>query len=120
MAGVGAVGLGSLLVAPPRGGLGPLGQVNPRADLTQLLDDEPPAGRRLQRRLELLAGEVLQEVADVIAVRGRHPGPAYLAGLGVDPVGRDLRTMLIESHYDRHTGPPQAPRLTTCAHHARL
>jgi len=28
--------------------------------------------------------------------------------------------MLVKSHYDRHTGPPQAPRLNTCADLPRL
>jgi hypothetical protein len=28
--------------------------------------------------------------------------------------------MLIKSHYDHPTGPPQAPRLDTCADHPRL
>jgi hypothetical protein len=28
--------------------------------------------------------------------------------------------MLVESHYDRHTGPPQAPRFNRCADYPRL
>ena len=117
---VGAVGLGALLVPAPRRGLGRLGEMHRRPDRVQLLDHEPPARRRLQRHLEPLAGEAPEELPHVVAVRRRDARAADLAGVGVDPLGRDLRTMLIESHYDRHTGPPQAPRLTTCAHHARL
>jgi hypothetical protein len=43
-------------------------------------------------------------------VRRRHPRPPDLTRLGVDPLRRDLRSVLIQSHYDRHQGPPQAPR----------
>jgi len=117
---VGAVGLGALLVAAPRGGVGRLGQVDLGADRAQLLDDEPPPGRRLQRRLEPLANEPRQEPADLLAIGRRNARPADLAGLDIEPLGGDLRPVLIESHYDRHTGPPQAPPLVACAHHARL
>ena len=117
---VAAIGLGVLLVAASRRGLGRLGEVGRRSDRVQLLDHEPPARRRLQRHLQRLAGEALQELPHVVAVRRRDAGAAQLAGVGVDPLSRDLSTVLIESHYDRHTGPPQAPRLTTCAHLARL
>ena len=104
VAGVGAVGLGALLGAAPRGRFGRLGAVHLRPDRAQLLDDEAPPGRGLQRRLESPAGELGQEPADVGALGGRDTGPTDLAGLGVDPLGRDLRTVLIESHYDRHHG----------------
>ena len=39
-----------------------------RADRAQLLDHEPPPGRRLQRHLELLAGETLKEPAHASAI----------------------------------------------------
>jgi hypothetical protein len=74
------------------------------ADSTQLLGHEPPARRRLQRHLELLAGEAPEKPAHVAAQRRRDPGPADLAGVGIDPLGRDLRAVLIQSHYDRHHG----------------
>jgi hypothetical protein len=104
VAGVGAVGLGALLVAPACRRLGRLGEMHLRADRPQLLDDEPPAGRGFQRRLEPLAGERGEEPTNVHAVSRRDAGPLDLAGLGVDPLGRDLRTVLIESYYDRHHG----------------
>jgi hypothetical protein len=75
-----------------------------RAHRMQLLNNEAPARRRLQRHLERLAGKALDEPAHVAAQRGRDPRPAELAGVGVDPLGRDLGTVLIESHYDRHHG----------------
>jgi hypothetical protein len=101
---VGAVGLGALLVPAPRRGLGRLSKISRRADRVQLFDHEPPARRRLQRHLQPLAGEALEELPDVTAVRGRNAGTADLTGVGVDPLGRDLSTVLIESHYDRHHG----------------
>src|SRR5919201_3014186 len=83
-----------------------------RADRAQLLDHEPPAGRRLQRHLELGAAEALQEPPHRLAVRRNHTRPAHLTGLGLDPLGGHLPSMLIKSHYDHPTGPPQAPRFT--------
>jgi hypothetical protein len=88
----------------PRRGLRGLGEIDLRADRLQLLGHEPPARRRLQGHVEALTGEALEEPAHVAAQRGRDPPPADLAGVGVDPLGRDLRTVLIESHYDRHHG----------------
>src|SRR5438046_4696470 len=104
MPGVGAIGLGALLRPAAGRGLGRLGEVDVGADRAQLLDDELPTGRRLQRHLELLAGEPGQTTPDLLAIRGSDTRPADLAAVGVQPVGRDLRTMLIESHYDRHYG----------------
>src|SRR5215217_7985576 len=111
--GVGAIGLGAFLVAAQRAGLRRLGEVHVGSDRLELFDDEPPAGRRLQRDLELLAGETAEELTDAIAVRRRQPGAADFPGLGVQPVGRDLCSMLVESHYDCHSGPPHAPRFIT-------
>src|SRR5688572_636921 len=48
------------------------------------------------------AGETAQEPTDAVAVRRRHARAADLTRLGVQPVRRDLRAMLVESHYDRH------------------
>src|SRR5215213_5505265 len=112
MPGVRAVALGALLIPAPRRGLGRLGQVNASADRTQLLDDKPPARRRLQRDLRFHAAKATQEPRHRLAMRRRDPRPAHLAGLGVDRLGADLPSMLVQSHYDRHTGPPQAPRFT--------
>jgi hypothetical protein len=35
-------------------------------------------------------------------IRWRDPPARDLARAGVDPVGGDLRSVLVESHYDRH------------------
>jgi hypothetical protein len=118
MARVGAIALGALLGPATRGGLGRLGQMHPRPDRVQLLDHEPPPRRRLQRHLELLATEALNELADAGTVRRRHTRTRDLARRRLNPVGGDLRSMLIESHYDRHTGPPQAPRFKRLRGHA--
>ena len=49
------------------------------------------------------------------AIRRRQTRARDLPGRRVDPLGGDLRSMLIESHYDPHKGPPQAPRSKTPA-----
>jgi hypothetical protein len=41
----------------------------------------------------------------------RDSAAADLAGVGVDPIGRDLGTVLIESHYDRHHGTSSSARV---------
>ena len=107
---VSAVALGRLLGLAPRGGLGRLGEMHARADRAELLDDEPPARRRLQRHLEVPAAEACCESPHRGAVGRRDTAARDLARRGVDPLGGDLRAMLIKSHYDRHPGPPQAPR----------
>ena len=58
---------------------------------TQLLNDKPPARRRLERHLELPAAETTQEPAHALTVRRHDPRPTELPGLSVDPLGRDLR-----------------------------
>jgi hypothetical protein len=78
MAGVGAIGLGPLLAPAQAARLRRLGEVHVSADHLELLDDEPPAGRRLQRNLKPLAGEAAQEPAHAIAVRRRQPRAADL------------------------------------------
>jgi hypothetical protein len=118
--GVRTVGLGALLAPAPLSSLSRLSQVRTGPDRVQLLDDEAPARRRLERHLELLATEPRKEPSHALAVRRHDPRPTELPGLSVDPLSRDLRPMLVKSHYDRHTGPPQAPRLNTCADLPRL
>ena len=102
MPGVHPVGLRPLLVAAQRAGLGRLGEMHPGAHRPQLLDHEPPPGRRLQRHFELLATKPRQEPTDGLPMRRRDPRPGDLARVGVDPLRGDLRTMLIQSHHDRH------------------
>jgi hypothetical protein len=93
--GVRPVVLGALLVAAQRGGLRRLGEMNHSSDPSQFLDHEPPAGRRLQRHLEPRSVEALKEPANPGAVRRRDPRSGDLPGRGVDPLARDLRSMLI-------------------------
>jgi hypothetical protein len=84
--------------------------VHLRADRLEFLDHEPPARRRLQRHLELLAAEPRREAPHAPAIGRSDATPRHLAGFGVQPLGGDLRPVLVESHYDRQAGPPQAPR----------
>src|ERR1035441_268864 len=106
---VSAVALRTLLVAAQRARLRRLSQMHTRVDATQLLNDEMPASRRLERHLELLASEPAEEPSHALTVRRRHTSPANLTRHSVEPLRRDLRSVLIQSHYDRHQGPPQAP-----------
>jgi hypothetical protein len=92
MASVRAIVLRALLRAPKPGRLRRLGQVQLSADPAQLLDHEPPARRRLQRDLELLAAEALEEPLHPGTVRRRHASAPHLAGLGIDPLAGDLRS----------------------------
>jgi hypothetical protein len=115
-----AITLGALLVAAARAGLRRLGQMRPAADRADLLDHEPPTRRRLQRDVQVRATEPLQEPPHALAMRRRDPRPADLAGLDLEPVRGHLPSMLIKSHYDRHTGPPHAPRPNTCVDLPRL
>jgi hypothetical protein len=119
MAGVGAIALGALLGLAARRGLGRLGQMHARADRLQLLDDEPPAARRFQRDLELAATETGGEAAQPGAIGRRDPSARDLAGRRVQPLGGDLRSMLIESHYDRHLGLLKLHGLNACADQLR-
>src|SRR5205807_7353144 len=105
-----AIALRPLLRTPQPGCLCRLRQMHLGADTTQLLDHEPPAGRRLERDLQLLAAETLKELPHGGAVRRRHAGALHLASFGIEPLTGDLSSMLVKSHYDAHSGPPQAPR----------
>src|SRR5207253_7624178 len=92
-----------------RGGLRRLGQMHVRADPVQLLHDETPPGGRLQGHLELRTIKARQEPAHAIAMRRGDPRARDLARHRVDPLRGDLCSVLVESHYDCHLGPPQAP-----------
>jgi hypothetical protein len=119
MAGVGAIALGALLGPAPRRRLGRLGQMNVRPDRRELLDHEPPARRGLQRHLEFHVAEALGEPPHPNAMRRRNALTRDLTGRGVDPLGSDLRSMLIQSHYDRHRGLLKLHGLNACADELR-
>src|ERR1700689_4621573 len=102
MASVRAVGLRTLLVAAPRRGLRRLGQMHPRADRAQLLDDKAPPGRRLDRDLKLLATEPLKEPAHPDALGRAPPRTADLTANKIDPLSGHLCPMLVQTHHDRH------------------
>src|ERR1035437_7506742 len=106
MPGVCPVGLRAFLLAAQPACLRRLGQLNLGADPVEFLDHEPPARRRLQRDLEAVASEPAKELTDRVAVRRRDPPAGHLAGHGLDPLAGDLRTMLIQTHHDRHPPTP--------------
>src|ERR1039457_6887750 len=94
--------------------------MHPGTHAPQLLNDEPPARRRLECNLELSAREPTEKATHALPVRRRHPRPADLPGRRVQPLRRDLRSVLIQSHYDRHLGLLRLHGLTTCANYPRL
>src|SRR4051812_14702417 len=112
------VALGALLRSPQPARLRRLCQMRPGADRAQLLDHEPPAGRRLQRHLKLAADEAAKEPPHALAVRRRHTRATDLAGRRVNPLGRDLRPVLIEAHHDpaRTIGALERARRPRSAH----
>jgi hypothetical protein len=98
-----------------------LGQMHLGPDPPQLLDHEAPAGRRLERRLDLFALEAAEPAAEAEPVGGADTTPVHLTRRRVERVERDLLSMLVKCHYDRHRGPPQAPSIDDiCADHPRL
>src|SRR5207237_5890249 len=117
---VSPVVLGPLLVATQRARLRRLSQVHPRTHSAQLLNHKAPARRSLERDLELLAGEPLKEAAHALAVSGSDTRPADLSGHAVKPLRRDLRSVLIKSHYDRHRGLLKLHGLNAYADYPRL
>src|SRR6516162_5501353 len=95
-----------------------LSHAHHRTNTAQLLHEEPPPGRGLKRDLELPTDEPLQEPAHASPIRRRDPTALHLAGIGIQPISSDLRSMLVKSHYDAHKGPPQAPRFERLRGHA--
>ena len=87
MAGVRAIAHRALLAPPPGRGLRRLGQMHDRAHGPQLLDQEPPAGRRLERHLsrEQAAHRLRRRVERSLRVRaGRALGGPHAASASVD------------------------------------
>jgi hypothetical protein len=81
---------------------GPCGARFRGAGRLKLLDDEAPAGRGLERRLDRLAVEPAQETPEALAVGRANAPPPDLAGLGVERVGGESAPVHVESNYDRH------------------
>src|SRR6266508_3888343 len=67
-----------------------------------LLDHEAPAGRALDRELDLTAGEPSEPRTHVEARSRRDPAAADLTRLPVERLVRDLVSMHIQRHYDSH------------------
>jgi hypothetical protein len=81
------VGLGALALALQPAGLGRLGEMHLGANSLELLREEPPAGRGLQRDLEILTGETLKELPHSGPVGRCDPRAEHLRGDRVDPLG---------------------------------
>ena len=110
MPGVRAIALGALLGAAQRRGLRRLGQMHAGADRRSSSTTNRQPVVASSATSSSWPRNRSRTAAPRLAVRRRHARARDLAGRGVDPLGGDLRSMLIKSHYDRHQGPPQAPR----------
>ena len=84
--------------------LGDLCEVDLVAFGLEFLDAEAPAGRCLDRDLDLLPVETAEPVPQSLPRRRCDPAPLHLAGGGVEGVVGDLRTVNVESNYHRHRG----------------
>jgi hypothetical protein len=99
---VGAVGLRPPLAPPLGRRLGRIGEMRAVAGALDLLDDEAPAGRPLERELSLTARKPRQPGAH-LGTRGRRdPTPLHLARLPIERLVGDLLPVHIQRHYDRH------------------
>ncbi len=93
------------MLAPARVGirsLGRFGQMRPDPCRHQLLDDVPPPGAALDRKLDGDPGKLGQPGPQPLPVGGEDPPPADLAGLGVDVVESDLLPVHVQAAYDCH------------------
>jgi hypothetical protein len=102
MPGVSPVSLRSPLLALQAARFRRLGQMSVSTNPLPLLDHEPPTGCCFQRNLEIAAIKPGQEPADSGAISRRDPRGRDLPGDRVDPLRRDLRTVLIDPHHQRH------------------
>ena len=67
-----------------------------------LLNNEAPAGRALERELRLTTGELLQPRTHIDPRRRRDPTAPHLTSITVEQLVRDLVSMHIQRHYDPH------------------
>ena len=119
--GILAIGLGTLLGAAQRAGLRRLGEMHLGTDRAQLLDHEAPAGRRLERRLDLLSIPAAQPAPEAEPIGRPDATTAHLTGGRVERIERDLLSVPVKGHNDPHRGPPQAPSIDDIrADHPRL
>src|SRR4051794_32692391 len=82
----------------------------------ELLDYETPARGGFQRECRLLVGRKAREpMAQMLAGGGGDLAAFDLAGLDLYVVEGYLLPMHVQSTYNVHPGPPQAPSLTTNA-----
>src|SRR4051794_32392864 len=74
-----------------------------------LLHDEPPAGAGLDRERRRRPVDGGLQPAAQHPVRGGDPTPTGLAAALIQIVEGDLPPVNVQSAYDPHRGPPQAP-----------
>ena len=104
-AGIGPVGLGSLLAAALLSGVGRLGQMGLGPHPLELVDDEAPTRAPFEGEGDVAASvEAPQPRPHLGAIRGGDLAPDRLARVGVHVVERDLPAMNVQSSYDSHGG----------------
>src|SRR3954447_22854511 len=110
MSGVGAVGLRTPHGPAGGRGVGRLRQMRLDPGTLQLLHDEPPAGAGLDRERRRRSIDVrLEPATQQHPVRRGDATPPGLAAALIQIVEGDLPPVNVQSAYDPHRGPPQAP-----------
>jgi hypothetical protein len=100
---VGAVGLRPPLTATLSRRLRRVGQVRAMPGPLDLLDDEPPTRRPLEREMHLAENvEARQPLAHRLTSRRSDPTPRQLTASDLDDRVRDLPAMNIKRTYDPH------------------
>ena len=113
------VGLGSPLGASPLAQLGGIGQVSGEAPPLDLLHDEAPAGRSLEREVGVGPGlELVQPLPHRLPGTRVDLAPLQLPGAEVNRPERDLTPVQVQTAYHLHVGPPRAPSWTPRAYRA--
>src|SRR5215210_695201 len=116
MAGVYAIGLGTLLATLQGPGLRWLGKMRLDTSSPKLLDHVAPTSGCLYGDSDLLIGELLTELIEPLSealASGRADlATMYFAGLHLHVVEGDLLPVHVETAYNIHVGPPQAAVFT--------
>ena len=99
---VGVVGFRAPLAATLGRRLRRVGQMRPIPGALDLLNNEAPAGRALERELDFMTGELRQPRTHIDARCRGDPTAPHLTRITVQQLVRDLASMHIQRHYDPH------------------
>src|SRR5918994_5150266 len=99
---VGPVGLRPSLAPPLGRRLRRVGEMRDVPGPRDLLRDEPPPGRPLERKLRFASVEASQPFAHRLAVRRAEPTAPHIDGRQVERLVGDLPAMYVQRAYDLH------------------